>query len=66
MNLMEGLQKEIERNIEARAAYESIGPAGAWALSNINAAIKEGQRCINEGDTVAMIAAYKELQSTEL
>jgi molybdopterin converting factor small subunit len=66
MNLMEATQKEIERNIEARQAFEEIGPAGAWALSNINAAIKEAQRCINEGDTVAMIAAYEELKKTEL
>lgn len=66
MNLMEGLQKELQRNIEALEVYKSIGPAGAFGAAIIEAKIKEGQRCINEMDTVAMLSAYKALQETKL
>lgn len=65
MNLIEGIQKELERCIELRAEYRTIGRAGAFALIHLDATIKEAQRCINEGDTVGMLLAYENLKGSE-
>ena len=61
MNLIEGLQKELERNRELLRAYKEI-PAGAFGAVMIEQGIKETEKAIAEGDIVKMLACYKKLQ----
>ena len=42
-------------------AYQSIGPAGGFAIAMMNQALTKAEKAMIEGDTVAMIACYKEL-----
>lgn len=63
MNLMEGLLKELNRNREILKHYEEI-PAGAFGASMIRQSITNAEKSISDGDTVAMVRAYADLQST--
>lgn len=61
MNLIEGLQKEIERNKELLEAYESI-PQGGFGAHFIRQSIEHGEKAIAEHDTVEMVHALASLK----
>ncbi len=65
MNLIEGIQKELNRNRELLKMYQGIGPAGTFGVQVIKAAIEEAEQAIANGDTVKMVTCYKKLQETE-
>jgi hypothetical protein len=66
MNLIEGIQEELARNRELLAIYQSLpGGAGVFGAVVIDRAIKAAEEAMATGDTVAMIQAYKMLESTE-
>ncbi len=60
--LADGILKEQERCRELLEAYTEIGPAGAFAHSMINDALRRTEKAVMQGDTVAMLALYKELK----
>ena len=62
MNLIEGLQKEMNRCRELLKQYEAVGPVGAFAKNMIQGDIRRAEDTIAHGDTVEMLAAYKQLQ----
>lgn len=64
MNLIEGLQKELQRNREILKIYEEI-PQGAFGATMIKMAIDKAEKAMAEGDAVEMLKCYKELQETE-
>lgn len=63
MNLIEGLQKEMNRCRELLKQYESVGQVGAFAKELIEKDIDRAEKVIGCGDTLGMLAAYKQLQS---
>jgi hypothetical protein len=63
-NLIEGLRQELDRNRELVKIYDSI-PTGKFGSVMIGLDIKEAERAIEEGDTVAMIRVYKALCENE-
>jgi len=42
-------------------AYQSIGPAGGFAIAMMNQALTRAEKAMIEGDIAAMICAYKDL-----
>lgn len=62
MNIIEGIQKEQERIRELKKEYEAIGPAGAFGLMFINAALKDADKVIASGDVVEMLKVFSELK----
>ena len=64
MNLIEGLQEELDRNRELLKMYEEI-PAGAFGATMIRQSIKRAETAMANGDTIEMIRCFKELQETE-
>jgi len=64
MNLVEGLQKELERNRELLQVYKTI-KTGAFGAMSIEYEIKEAEKAMTEGDTVKMLACYKRLQKNQ-
>jgi hypothetical protein len=65
MNLVQGIQEQIERNQEILKLYEAIGPAGAFGALMIRNAIQKGKDALGSGDVVEMLAAYKDLERTK-
>lgn len=63
-NLMQGLLDEIERCVEVKTFYDEI-PQGKFGSIMIQQSISKAKESINNGDTVAMIAAYNELKEIE-
>ena len=45
-------------------AYQSIGPAGAFALAFMRRDLDEAARAMAEGDVVAMLRVYQSLKET--
>lgn len=64
MNLIEGLMAQMERNREILTYYDAI-PQGVFGATMIRKAITTAERAIATGDTVAMVKAFKELESTK-
>ena len=64
MNLMDGLQIELERAKELLETYQSI-PTGGFGAMVIQKAIDNAETCIHEGDTIGMIKTYGELKLLE-
>ena len=64
MNLIEGLQSEMNRCRELVELYDEI-PAGAFGSTMIKAEIKKAESAIASGDTVKMLSCYKSLQECE-
>ena len=61
-SLGEALPKKMQEIREIYIpAYQSIGPAGSFAIAMMNQALTRAEKAIIEGDTVAMIDAYKDL-----
>ena len=65
MNLIEGLQEEIDRVREVIKEYEKI-PAGAFAATMMKRSIKNAENLIAKGDTIGIMHALNELQEYEL
>jgi hypothetical protein len=63
VNLIEGIQEQTRRvRDELIPMYESIGPAGAFAIAMMRAALKEGEAAIASNDVVRMVRACKSLE----
>ena len=66
MNLIEGLITQINRCREVvLPAYEEIGPAGIFGATMIRAANAKAEKAMGDGDTLEMLAIFKELQEIE-
>ena len=61
-SLGEALPAEMTRVRGLIPMYQSIGPAGAFAIMFINQALDRAQKALAEGDVVAMIRVYEELK----
>ena len=64
MNLIEGLQEELERNKELLKLYEEI-PQGKFGATMIKLSIKNAENAIANNDTLEMIRCHKDLQENE-
>lgn len=62
MNLIEGIQREMNRVRELRTQYVAIGPTGIFGKVLIDDAIRKGEQSIASGDVVEMLRAYKNLE----
>jgi len=62
-NLIEGLQKEMNRVREMMVEYRSLPKgAGCFAASLMELNIKNAEEAISEGDAIKMIEALKSLK----
>jgi len=61
MNLIEGLQKEMNRCREVLKEYESI-PQGAFGAFHIKESIRKAEWAIASGDVIEMMAVYRDLK----
>lgn len=64
-SLGEALPREIKRCQELLVHYAEIGPAGNFGAMMIRKDIEAALKAIAEGDTVAMIFAYKALKGCQ-
>ena len=64
MNLIEGLNQQLKRNRKILTMYEEI-PTGAFGAAMIKKDIAVAEKAITDGDTVAMLRAYKALEETK-
>jgi len=64
MNLIEGIQKEIERCLEVLAFYEKI-PQGTFGAIVIRKTILNAEKAMASDDAVEMLRSYKELNDIE-
>lgn len=64
MNLVDGLNEELERARELLEVYEGI-PTGGFGAAVIRQAIKHAETSMQLGDTVEMLKAYGELKKLE-
>ena len=64
MNLLEGLQRELKRNIELLQIYKTI-PTGGFGALIIKNKIEEAEKAIAEGDIVKMLNCYEDLQTSK-
>lgn len=65
MNIIEGLQSEMNRVRRIMKEYEGIS-AVAFALDMMKTSIKNAEKSIAIGDTIGMIRAYKDLKEYTL
>lgn len=63
--LGEALPKEQARVREVLGIYKSIGPAGAFGATMIEASLRAADQAVMSGDPVAMLRAYQDLKSIE-
>ena len=63
MNLIEGIQKECNRVREIIPMYKAIGIPGAFGVTMMEASIERAERAVANDDMVAMVRAYKDLES---
>ena len=63
MNLIEGLQEEMNRCRELLKEYEAIGSAGIFGATMIKQEIRIAENNISKGDTIGMLKSYEELKS---
>ena len=56
------LPREMSRVRELIPMYESIGPAGGFAVLMMKRALDVAQKALAEGDVVAMIRAHEDLK----
>ena len=64
MNLIEGLQKELDRNKKLLKIYEAI-PQGIFGATMIKQTIKKAETSMANNDTVAMLKHYQKLRKIE-
>ena len=62
MNLIEGLQKEMNRCRELLKEYEAIGWAGQFGAAMIKQEINTAENRIATGDTIGMMQSYNSLK----
>jgi hypothetical protein len=60
--LGDALPKEVARVRDLIPMYESIGPAGFFAISMMKADLDRASRAMVSGDLVEMIAVYQSLK----
>lgn len=61
--LGDALPREMARvRDQVMPAYQSIGPAGAFALTMMRADLDAAARAMAEGDVVAMLRAHESLK----
>lgn len=65
MNLIEGIQAELDRVRELIRVYKTLGPAASFAIMMHEQAILLAEKAIADQDTVAMVRAFKTLQGCE-
>ena len=63
--LGEAFPKEQARVRKILGEYVKLGPAGRFGMVWIEDLLRRADRAAIEGDTVAMIALYQELQSVK-
>ena len=61
-NLIEGIQRQMNRARELVEEYKQIGTAGTFGRVMIEQDIREGEAAIASGDVIRMMAAYKALE----
>jgi argininosuccinate lyase len=67
MNLIEGLQEEMNRVREIIKVYDEVpNGAGAFASGMMKHSVKSAEAFISIGDTIGMMEAYKDLKEYEL
>jgi len=64
LNLIEGIQAELERNRELLKDYLEI-PTGAFGATMIKLGIEAAEKAIAQGDTVQMLRCYNELKESK-
>ena len=64
MNLIEGIQKEIERVKVVLTYYEEI-PQGVFGATMIKQTIKRADAAIASGDVVEMLSVLQELKDIQ-
>ena len=64
MNLIEGLQEELDRNKELLEVYKSI-PTGGFGATMISQTIKAAEKAMALQDTIEMLRCYKALTENE-
>lgn len=64
MNLVDGLNQELERARELLDVYEGI-PSGGFGAMVIRETIEHAEKSMQLGDTVEMLKAYGSLQKLE-
>ena len=62
-NLIEGLQREMNRNRELLEEYKKI-PTGGFGAAEISSKIDVAEKAMAQWDTLAMMVAYKELKES--
>lgn len=64
--LAEALPEEMARvRDKVMPAYQSIGPAGGFALAMMRQDLDRAAKAMAEGDTVGMLRAYEALREYE-
>lgn len=67
MNIIEGIQHEVVRVREIIQIYKDVpNGAGSFASVCMQANIDNAEKAVATGDTIAMIAEYKQLKEWEL
>ncbi len=67
MNLIEGLQSEMDRVREIIKEYEAVpNNAGVFAAGMMRHSIKNAEQLIAIGDTIGMMKALEDLKGYEL
>lgn len=61
-SLAEALPTEMTRVRALIPLYQSIGPAGGFAIMMMNRALDEAQKALAEGDVIAMLRVYEDLK----
>ena len=64
-SLGEALPKEQARVREVLSHYIALGPPGQFGARMIEASLQAADRAVMDGDLMAMVAAYKDLQTIE-
>lgn len=65
VSLAEALPQEMARVREVLGYYKMVGPAGMFGAAMIEQDLRNADKAVMSGDVVAMLAAYKALQSIE-
>ena len=62
MNLIEGLQSELNRCRELLQDYKEIGAPGIFGATMIQLEIDKAESMMATGDTVGMLRSYEQLK----
>ena len=64
MNLIEGLQKEMQRVRELKAEYDALpGGVGFFGSATMKVALERTDKAIADSDVVAELRCYEELKT---